>query len=73
LLRGNEAATRLAWGNEACQAADSFSGDISNCFDVKPEHGKYSLGSRLQGTRAEGTGHVRIKTMSGDVLLCDRN
>jgi DUF4097 and DUF4098 domain-containing protein YvlB len=51
----------------------SFSGDISNCFDVKPEHGKYSPGSRLQGTRAEGTGHVRIKTMSGDVLLCDRN
>jgi DUF4097 and DUF4098 domain-containing protein YvlB len=51
----------------------SFSGDISNCFDAKAEHGNYTPGSRLEGTRAEGAGHVRIKTMSGDVRLCDRN
>jgi DUF4097 and DUF4098 domain-containing protein YvlB len=51
----------------------SFSGDISNCFDAQAEHGKYMPGSRLQGTRAQGAGHVRIKTMSGDVQLCDRN
>lgn len=51
----------------------SFSGDISNCFNATAEHGKYMPGSRLQGTRAEGAGHVRIKTMSGDVQLCDRN
>jgi DUF4097 and DUF4098 domain-containing protein YvlB len=51
----------------------SFSGDISDCFDVQAEHGKYMPGSRLQGSRGQGAGHVRIKTMSGDVQLCDRN
>ncbi|MBV8910451.1 MAG: DUF4097 family beta strand repeat protein [Gammaproteobacteria bacterium] len=50
----------------------TFSGDISDCFGVQAEHGKYMPGSRLQGSRAEGAGHVRIKTMSGDVQLCDR-
>jgi hypothetical protein len=51
----------------------SFSGDVSDCFDVKPERARYMPGSTLQGTRGEGAGHVRIKTMSGDVQLCDRN
>ena len=51
----------------------SFSGDISDCFDVKSERtSKYGPGSRLQGTRGEGAGHVRLKTMSGDIQLCDR-
>jgi len=54
--------------------ATSFSGDISNCFDVKSERtSKYGPGSRLQGTRGEGAGHVRLKTMSGDIQLCDRS
>ena len=54
--------------------ASSFSGDISDCFDVKSERtGKYMPGSRLQGTRGEGAGHVRLKTMSGDIQLCDRS
>jgi hypothetical protein len=52
----------------------SFSGDISDCFDVKPERaGQYMPGSTLQGTRGDGAGHVRLKTMSGDVRLCDRD
>ena len=52
----------------------SFSGDISDCFDVKSERtGKYMPGSRLQGTRGEGAGHMRLKTMSGDIQLCDRS
>jgi DUF4097 and DUF4098 domain-containing protein YvlB len=51
----------------------SFSGDITDCFDVKSERtSKYGPGSRLQGTRGEGAGHVRLKTMSGDIHLCDR-
>jgi len=29
-------------------------------------------GHTLQGTRGDGAGHVRLKTMSGDVQLCDR-
>jgi hypothetical protein len=52
----------------------SFSGDISNCFDAKVERtSKYGPGSTLQGTRGEGAGHMHLKTMSGDIELCDRN
>jgi hypothetical protein len=52
----------------------SFSGDITDCFSVSPEHvSKYAPGSRLEGTRGEGAGHVRLKTMSGDIQLCDRS
>ncbi len=51
----------------------SFSGDISNCFDASPERtSKYGPGTRLEGTRGDGMGHVRLKTMSGNVQLCDR-
>jgi DUF4097 and DUF4098 domain-containing protein YvlB len=52
----------------------SFSGDISDCFDVKPQRaGQYMPGSTLQGTRGDGAGNVRLKTMSGDIHLCDRD
>ena len=52
----------------------SFSGDVSDCFDVKAERsGRYTPGSKLQGTRGEGAGHMHLKTMSGDIQLCDRN
>jgi hypothetical protein len=51
----------------------SFSGDITDCFNASPERtSKYGPGSRLEGTRGEGMGHLRLKTMSGDVQLCDR-
>jgi DUF4097 and DUF4098 domain-containing protein YvlB len=51
----------------------SFSGDISDCFGAKAEReGQYTPGKRLQGARGEGSGHLRLKTMSGDVQLCDR-
>ena len=51
----------------------SFSGDISDCFNANPERAsQYGPGTRLEGTRGEGAGHVRLKTMSGDVQLCDR-
>jgi hypothetical protein len=50
----------------------SFSGDISDCFNASPERtSKYGPGTRLTGSRGEGMGHVRLKTMSGDVQLCD--
>ena len=52
----------------------SFSGEIRNCFDAHSERAsQYGPGSTLQGTRGEGAGHVRLKTMSGEVQLCDRN
>jgi DUF4097 and DUF4098 domain-containing protein YvlB len=51
----------------------SFSGDINDCFNANPERAsKYGPGTRLTGSRGEGMGHVRLKTMSGDVQLCDR-
>ena len=51
----------------------SFSGDIENCFDKQPERSsRYGPGSRLMGTRGDAKGDVRLKTMSGDVTLCDR-
>ena len=50
----------------------SFSGEISDCFKASPERAsKYGPGSLLSGTRGDGAGHVRLKTMSGDVQLCD--
>jgi DUF4097 and DUF4098 domain-containing protein YvlB len=49
----------------------SFSGNIDDCFNAIPEHTKYGPGSRLEGTRGDGAGHVRLKTMSGNVQLCD--
>jgi DUF4097 and DUF4098 domain-containing protein YvlB len=52
----------------------SFSGDIGNCFGAKAQkESEYGPGSKLTGTRGDGAGRVRIKTMSGDVSLCDRD
>ena len=51
----------------------TFSGDISNCFNATPSEHGHTPGHTLQGTRGDGAGHMRLKTMSGDVQLCDRN
>jgi DUF4097 and DUF4098 domain-containing protein YvlB len=51
----------------------TFSGDINNCFNEHSERtSHYGPGKTLQGTRGDGKGDVRLKTMSGDVELCDR-
>jgi len=50
----------------------TFSGDISNCFNATPSEHGHMPGHTLQGTRGDGAGHLRLKTMSGDVQLCDR-
>lgn len=52
--------------------ARSFSGDITDCFGQEPSKSGYGPGSRLSGTRGGGAGHVRIKSLSGDISLCDR-
>lgn len=50
----------------------TFSGDIEDCFGEKATRtSQYGPGKTLQGTRAEGASHLRLKTMSGDVQLCD--
>jgi DUF4097 and DUF4098 domain-containing protein YvlB len=52
----------------------TFSGDIDNCFNAKAEKtSRYGPGERLSGSLGNGDGgHMRIKTMSGDVSLCDK-
>lgn len=51
----------------------SFSGDIDDCFNIKAERtSEYAPGHRLSGTLDQGSAHVRLKTMSGDIELCDK-
>jgi DUF4097 and DUF4098 domain-containing protein YvlB len=50
----------------------TFSGDIEDCFGEKAARtSQYGPGKTLQGTRAEGASHLRLKTMSGDIQVCD--
>lgn len=51
--------------------AKTFSGDIDDCFGQQPDKSEYGPGSRLNGTRGRGDGHVRIKSLSGGISLCD--
>jgi DUF4097 and DUF4098 domain-containing protein YvlB len=51
----------------------TLSGDISDCFDASAERSShYGPGHNLRGTRGAGSAHLRLRTMSGDVELCDR-
>ncbi len=55
---------------------NTFSGDIKNCMGVESERvSKYGPGRRLNGTRGSGgdEARIRLKTMSGDVELCDKS
>lgn len=63
-----------AGGEAGFQAeAESFSGDITTCFGAKAEPtSKYGPGERLTVTRGAGGAQLRIRTMSGDLKLCDR-
>jgi len=50
----------------------TFSGEINDCFGQRSERtSEYGPGRRLDGARGAGNGHVRIKSLSGDVSLCD--
>ncbi len=53
----------------------TFSGDIDNCMGIKAEHAsRYGPGSRLRGTVGQSSDdtQVRLKSMSGDIDLCDK-
>jgi DUF4097 and DUF4098 domain-containing protein YvlB len=53
--------------------AASMTGDISDCFNAEAERtSDYGPGHKLNGTRGGGSAHVRLKTMSGEIDLCDR-
>lgn len=50
----------------------SLSGDIRDCFNAKAERSsEYGPGEKLNGTRGAGSAHLRLKTMSGEIDLCD--
>ena len=52
--------------------AQSLSGEISDCFNAAAERtSQYGPGHKLNGTRGAGSAHVRLKSMSGDLELCD--
>ena len=50
----------------------TFSGDIGNCFNIEAEKSRHGPGQRLSGTLGKGNARVRIKTMNGDIELCDK-
>jgi DUF4097 and DUF4098 domain-containing protein YvlB len=51
----------------------TFNGEIGNCFNAKAEKtSRYGPGERMSGSLGSGSAHVRLKTMSGDVELCDK-
>lgn len=53
--------------------AQSFSGEIRTCFGRQGEPtSKYGPGKRLSLQTVEGSANLRIKTLSGDVSVCDR-
>lgn len=52
--------------------ADSFSGDLTSCFGAKGESTGRGPGSRMSLKRGDGSARVRVKTLSGDVRVCDR-
>lgn len=51
--------------------AKTFSGDITNCFGQQADRNQYGPGSRLDGTRGGGGGHLRVQSLSGDISVCD--
>lgn len=50
----------------------TFSGDIEDCFGRLPERtSRYAPGKRLDGTWGAGSGRIHVRSLSGDVSLCD--
>ncbi len=69
-VSGGEKVDVAAPGGYAYEAS-TFSGDIHDCFGQPSDHSQYGPGDRLDGTRGAGNGHVRIRSLSGDIFLCD--
>lgn len=52
--------------------ASTFSGSIRNCFNAQAERSQYGPGESLVGTLGKGGARAWLKTMSGEIDLCDR-
>ncbi|MGA7540256.1 MAG: DUF4097 family beta strand repeat-containing protein [Steroidobacteraceae bacterium] len=82
LASGGTIETETVSGDEKIRASapagysyelKTFSGDIEDCFGEQPDKNHYGPGSRLNGTRGGGDGHIRVKSLSGGISLCDRS
>jgi DUF4097 and DUF4098 domain-containing protein YvlB len=52
---------------------ESFSGDIEGCFESSVRRvSKYGPGTRLEVKHGEGAARIRAKSLSGDIMLCDK-
>ena len=64
----------IAVGTEAGMTIDAatFSGDITTCFGEKGQpSSEYSPGEKLSTRRGDGGATLRVKSLSGDVNICD--
>ena len=51
----------------------SFNGDIRNCFGPKAVRtSEYAPGSELRFREGQGSGRVRIKTLNGNISICNK-
>ena len=51
----------------------SFNGDIRSCFGPKPVRtSEYAPGSELRFREGQGSARVRLKTLNGDINLCNK-
>jgi DUF4097 and DUF4098 domain-containing protein YvlB len=51
----------------------TFNGDIDNCFGPKPVRtSQYAPGSELRFREGAGSARVRVKTLNGDIRLCNK-
>ena len=64
---------RLTAPNGLSAEIESFSGDITGCLATTVERvSKYGPGHRLNIRTVEAGAHVRAKTLSGDIDICDK-
>jgi DUF4097 and DUF4098 domain-containing protein YvlB len=63
---------QLAEGSNLDVEVETFNGDIKNCFDIESERkSEYGPGRLLRFSQGDGDRRVRVKTMNGDVAICD--
>jgi hypothetical protein len=81
LARGGRIETETVSGRQKIEVAApagysyvarSFSGHIEDCFGQRSDRSHYGPGNLLDGTRGGGDGRIRLRSLSGDISLCDR-
>ncbi len=50
---------------------ESHTGEIANCFGPAPQTSRYGPGSHLVFRNQDGTAHVRLSSLSGEIKICD--